>query len=78
MGVIGDGEYVFAEILKKIGNNEDPRTIERGLCFLDKKGKYHQNPPWRVENLDALPFPIRDMVENDAYLIEPLNLSIEQ
>ena len=75
LGVVGDGEYVFAEILKKIGNNEDPRKIEKGVCFLDSKGEYHQNPPWRVENLDDLPFPIREMMDNDAYLIEPLNKS---
>ncbi|MFX1500631.1 MAG: B12-binding domain-containing radical SAM protein [Promethearchaeota archaeon] len=75
LGVIGDGEYVFAEILKKIENNEDPRTIKKGVCYLDNKGEYHQNPPWRVENLDELPFPIRDMLDNAAYLIEPLNKS---
>ncbi|MFX0032606.1 MAG: B12-binding domain-containing radical SAM protein [Candidatus Hodarchaeota archaeon] len=75
LGVIGDGEYVFAEILKKISNDEDPRTIKKGLCFLDNKGEFHQNPPWRVENLDDLPIPIREIIDNDAYLIEPLNKS---
>jgi len=75
LGVVGDGEYVFAEIIKKIGNNEDPRKIEKGVCFLDSSGEYHQNPPWRVENLDDLPFPIREMMDNEAYLIEPLNKS---
>jgi len=75
IGVVGDGEYVFAEILKRIKNNEDPRKIERGICFLDSKGEYHQNPPWRVENLDDLPIPIREMMDNDAYLIDPLNKS---
>lgn len=72
MGIIGDGEYVFEAIIKKLQNGEDPRTIERGVCYLDNQGNYHQTPPWRVENLDELPFPIRDMMDNDAYLIDPL------
>jgi radical SAM superfamily enzyme YgiQ (UPF0313 family) len=75
LGVIGDGEYVFAEILKRIENMEDPRKIEKGICFLDDNGVYHQKPPWRVEKLDLLPFPLREMMENDAYLIDPMNIS---
>lgn len=75
LGVVGDGEYVFTEILKKIKNKEDPRKIERGICYLDNKGNYHQKAPWRVENLDDLPFPIRDLMDNKAYLINPLNHS---
>ncbi|MFW9822952.1 MAG: B12-binding domain-containing radical SAM protein [Candidatus Thorarchaeota archaeon] len=73
LGVVGDGEYVFAEILKKIKNKEDPRKISKGICYLDKNGEYHQKPPWRVGNLDELPFPIRELMDNDAYLIDPLN-----
>ncbi len=75
IGVIGDGEYVFAEFLKKIENDDDPRTIEKGICFIDQKGKYHHKPPWRVENLDDLPIPTRELLENDAYLIDPMNKS---
>jgi radical SAM superfamily enzyme YgiQ (UPF0313 family) len=75
LGVVGDGEYVFAEILKKIKNGEDPRKISKGVCYLDSKGDYHQKPPWRVENLDNLPIPIREMMDNEAYLIDPLNNS---
>ena len=75
LGVVGDGEYVFAEILKKIKNNEDPRRISKGICFLDSNGDYHQKPPWRVENLDDLPIPIRELIDNELYLIDPLNTS---
>lgn len=75
LGVFGDGEFVFTEIIKKISNNEDPRTIPKGICYLTKDGEYHQKPPWRVDNLDDLPFPIRDMLDNEAYLLEPLNKS---
>ncbi|MFX1273870.1 MAG: B12-binding domain-containing radical SAM protein [Promethearchaeota archaeon] len=75
IGVVGDGEYVLAEILKKIENDEDIRNLEKGICFIDKNGKYHQKPPWRVENLDDLPIPTRELLENDAYFIDPLKKS---
>ena len=77
IGVFGEGEYVFAEILKYIENGDDPRKIEKGICFLDSKGVYHQRPPWRVENLDELPFPTRELLENDAYLIDPMKTNGE-
>ncbi len=68
IGVVGDGEYVFAEILKRIKNDEDPRKIERGICFIDGNGIYHHKTPWRVENLDDLPIPARELMDNDEYL----------
>jgi len=77
IGVFGEGEYVFAEILKYIENGDDPRKIEKGICFLDSKGVYHQRPPWFVDNLDDLPFPMRELLENDAYLIDPMKTSGE-
>ena len=77
IGVFGEGEYVFAEILKYIENGDDPRKIEKGICFLDSKGVYHQRPPWRVENLDELPFPTRELLENGAYLIDPMKTNGE-
>jgi radical SAM superfamily enzyme YgiQ (UPF0313 family) len=73
IGVIGDGEFVLAEILKKVKSGEDPRKIDKGVCFIDAMGEYHQNAPWVVENLDDIPFPTRDLMENDAYLIDPIN-----
>ena len=42
LGVFGEGEYVFAEILKYIEKKDDPRKIEKGICFLDNNGDYHQ------------------------------------
>lgn len=74
-GVVGEGEYAFAEILKYIADGRDPREIEKGICFIDNNGVYHQKPPWHIENLDDLPFPIRDLIENDAYFIDPMKKS---
>ena len=73
LGVFGEGEYVFAEILKRLDKKEDIRKIEKGICFLDSKGEYHQRPPWRIENLDDLPFPARFLLENDDYAMDPLD-----
>lgn len=72
IGVFGEGEYVFEEILNKLRNDEDIRKIDRGICFLTEDGTYHQKPPWRVENLDNLPFPERELIDNGAYHIDPL------
>jgi radical SAM superfamily enzyme YgiQ (UPF0313 family) len=72
IGVFGEGEYVFQEILKKVKNDEDIREIERGICFITEDGQYHQKPPWIVKNLDDLPFPERELIDNEAYLIDPL------
>ena len=68
IGVIGDGEYVFAEILKRIENDDDLKKIEKGICFIDRNGKYHQKPPWRVKNLDDLPIPARELLDNNEYI----------
>jgi len=73
IGVFGEGEFVFAEILKYIANGDDPRKIEKGICFIDGKGDYHQKPPWHVNDLDRLPIPIRELLDNDAYFINPMN-----
>lgn len=73
IGVVGEGEYVFAEILKYIENSDDPRKIKKGICYLDENGHYYQKHPWYVENLNDLPFPTREMLENEAYLIDPMN-----
>ncbi len=72
IGVVGEGEYVFAEILKRLKVHNDLKKIQMGICFIDKKGHYYQRPPWRIENLDKLPFPTRELIENEAYLIDPL------
>ncbi|MHA2401280.1 MAG: cobalamin-dependent protein, partial [Promethearchaeota archaeon] len=35
IGVVGEGEYAFAEILKYLEKNDDPRKIEKGICYID-------------------------------------------
>ncbi|TXT60976.1 MAG: hypothetical protein BAJALOKI1v1_1200005 [Promethearchaeota archaeon] len=73
IGVVGEGEYVFNRIIHYLEKGEDLRKIKKGICFLTEGGQYYQKPPWIVENLDELPFPERTLLDNDAYLIDPLN-----
>lgn len=67
IGIWGEGEYAFAEVVKRIEHGEDPRALEKGVCYLDNAGNYTQKPPWRVENLDELPNPARELLPNDKY-----------
>jgi radical SAM superfamily enzyme YgiQ (UPF0313 family) len=67
IGIFGEGEHAFAEVVKRIKNGEDPRKLDKGVCFIDNNGEYHQTPPWRIDNLDDLPFPARELLENESY-----------
>jgi len=66
IGVVGEGEYAFVEIVKRIEREEDPRKTPRGVCFLNN-GEFVKKEPWRVQNLDELPLPARDLLDNDEY-----------
>ena len=72
IGIFGEGEYAFAEVVKRLEKKENPRNIERGVCFIDNGGNYHQRPSWRVDNLDVLPFPARELLCNDDYPLDPM------
>jgi radical SAM superfamily enzyme YgiQ (UPF0313 family) len=67
IGIFGEGEHAFAEVVKKIENGEDPRKLDRGVCFTDGSGEYHQTPPWRIDDFDDLPFPARELLDNENY-----------
>ncbi len=73
IGIVGEGEYAFNELLKYIEKDKDPRKIDRGICFIDKKGRYHQKPTWHINNLDDLPNPTRELMDNNNYLIDPID-----
>jgi radical SAM superfamily enzyme YgiQ (UPF0313 family) len=67
IGIFGEGEHAFAEVVKKIENGKDPRTLDKGVCFIDSNGEYHQTPPWRINDFDDLPFPARELLDNENY-----------
>ena len=60
--VIGEGEIAFCELINKLKRKENWENID-GIAYL-KEGKYIQNPKGiLVENLDTLPFPLRNIIK---------------
>jgi anaerobic magnesium-protoporphyrin IX monomethyl ester cyclase len=65
ISVIGEGERTFSEIVAAV--DDLPRALHRidGIAFFDG-GEYFITKPRRsIEDLDSIPFPLRDLV-NDA------------
>ncbi len=56
VAILGEGEYAFTDLAKKALDGEEI------------KGVYKSK---RIENLDSLPLPARDLVNQNAYYIEP-------
>ncbi len=61
--ISGDGEVAFACLLDVLRQPEKQSTLP-GLTFL-REGALISNPPQLIEDIDALPFPARDLT---AYL----------
>lgn len=64
--VLDEGEKAFKELLDNLNHPENLEKI-KGLVF-KKNGKIiNTGPPERIENLDSLPFPARDLVPYKKY-----------
>ena len=58
--VLGEGEETFIELLEHI-KDDKPLDAVKGIAF-KKNGQIHLTPPRpKIENLDSLPFPRRDL-----------------
>jgi len=55
-GIVGEGEYVFLDLVKKVLEGKDIAGIHRAERIID---------------LDSIPFQDRDLINQDAYYIEP-------
>ena len=65
--VLGEGEKTFHQLVENIGSEEKLKEIP-GLIFYDKEGTLVRTPPSEfIENLDELPFPARDLIDNKKY-----------
>ena len=66
IAVRGEGEHIFLELIRCIGENIDYSNIS-GICI--KHGdKIISNPPWPLEkNIDSFPFPKH--LPNDMYCV---------
>ncbi|HEX9060658.1 MAG TPA: radical SAM protein [Clostridia bacterium] len=62
--IIGEGEYTFLELLKTIESGTGDVSSVQGLVWRDSQGDVHKNSLRKlIENLDELPFPARDLLE---------------
>lgn len=69
---IGEGEYTFKELADFIIRDKGQGQVQdiNGLCYKNEMGDIVVNPSvCRIQNLDDLPFPDRDLVPLDKYSI---------
>ena len=70
--VIGEGEITFAELIAALKSNRKDFASIDGLAFLDQNHNVWRTQPRQlIEDLDVLPFPARDLVDNKLYSPPP-------
>jgi anaerobic magnesium-protoporphyrin IX monomethyl ester cyclase len=66
--VVGEGEIPFLKLIKEIQADSPKWESVPSLCYRDKEGTIRRTPPaGRLDNLDDLPFPARDLVMFSNY-----------
>ncbi|MCD6326842.1 B12-binding domain-containing radical SAM protein [bacterium] len=66
IGVIGEGEVTFAEIVARFNDGERLQGIA-GTVYRDNGEVLLASPRPFVSDLDSIPFPARELVDRDAY-----------
>ena len=70
--VIGEGEEQFSHIIGKLKDRSDDWSELKGTAYFDHNGKVKRGPAQEViQDLDALPLPARDLIDNKLYLPAP-------
>ncbi len=64
--VVGEGEQTLVDLAVTLQREGDFSNVE-GLVFRQGQNVIHTKPRSFIENLDNLPFPTRDLFDNDAY-----------
>lgn len=66
--VLGEGEETMLELVQKAEKGEDFAKV-KGIQYRTKNtGKVKRTPPREfIKNLDSIPFPARDLFDNEAY-----------
>ncbi len=64
--VLGEGEEVFQKLVDNIRNKDKLRSV-KGLVFKDSGEIVNTGSRGLIENLDALPFPARQLVPYQKY-----------
>lgn len=62
IAVKGEGEEAFLKIISGISLSEI-----KGVCYLTEKGKFKESERAFIKDLDALPFPDRDLFNIEEY-----------
>lgn len=69
---IREGELTFEELVAQMKEGKADWGKIDGLAYRDKNGDISVNPPRAlIKDLDILPFPARDLVNNDLYTPPP-------
>jgi anaerobic magnesium-protoporphyrin IX monomethyl ester cyclase len=66
VAVLGEGEAAMVEIAECHGKGVDFSGVQ-GIAYKDNGIVKFASPRKHVEDLDSLPFPTRDLFDNDAY-----------
>ncbi len=65
---IGEGEITFLEIVKQFDDIRNQLGSIDGVAYLDDNGEYRETAPRAlIDDLDTIPFPIRDLVNDDDF-----------
>ena len=67
LGIWGEGEYALPLFVNRLLNDEDYRNVP-GLVYRGKNG-FHRNPATYID-LEKMPTPRRDMIDNERYYAE--------
>ena len=66
---IGEGELTFEELIGQLKEGKSDWNKINGLAYRDERGAVTINRPRElIEDLDALPFPARDLIDNALYV----------
>jgi anaerobic magnesium-protoporphyrin IX monomethyl ester cyclase len=69
--IYGEGEITTNELCNAITSNEKDYSSINGLVYRNDNDIIINEPRKLIDNLDALPFPSRELVNFDAYLRPP-------
>lgn len=65
--VLGEGEITFNKLINNL-NDEDALKNIPGLLFFDKHNNFvHTGLPSLIKDLDSLPLPARNLIDNNKY-----------
>ena len=68
---VGEGERTFADTIGQLKAGRPAWDGVKGLAYRDGDAVRVNAPRPRIEDLDALPFPARDLVDNERYAPPP-------